>query len=158
MKKNMEKEETCTIKEYEDYYLKEYHDEEGKVVRDEAYLYDSDKWHHATDYFYDPQGNCVLQFEEMINSDLHLHFRSETHFRHEGVFYIVETVTRFLSTPIGQRDEKRIEVMSGTRCAARTYDLETGVLVSDELWDGDHCLREHRYGWPKKVGKQTTKK
>jgi hypothetical protein len=77
----------------------------------------------------------VLQFEEMINSDLHLHFRSETHFRYEGEFYIVETVTRFLSTPIGQRDEKLIEVMSGTRYAARTYDLETGALVSDELWD-----------------------
>ena len=37
MKKNMEKETTCTIKEYKDYYMKEYHDEAGKVVRLEAY-------------------------------------------------------------------------------------------------------------------------
>lgn len=139
----MEKETTCTITQYEGYHLKEYHDEADRVVRQEAYDDETGECYSTTNYIYDEQGQLIRESNEWKNGPLH--FREDIRYREKGDCHIVETVTRFVSSPIEQRDERRIEVHQGWRCAIRTYDLETGVLVGDELWDGDLCIQEHTY-------------
>ena len=143
MKKNMEKEERCTITQYEGYHIKEYRDEAGRAVRQEAYNDETGECYSTNEQFYDEQGQLIRESNEWKNGSLH--FLEDIRHREEGDFHIVETVTRFVSSPIGQRDERRIEVHLGWRCAARTYDLETGALVGDELYHGDTTIYEHTY-------------
>ena len=142
-KKEMEKKTPYTITKCKFFYTKNYHDTNGRTIRSEAYDNESDECYSTTDYFYDKQGNLVRETQDVNNEREHSH--TEVCHRDEGECHIIESVTRYANPKDGQRDEKRIEVYHGWRFAARIYDLETGALVSDELWDGEHCIRDHSY-------------
>ena len=139
----MENETTCTITKHKFFYTKEYHDTNGNVIRSEAYDNESGECYMTTDKIYDEQGRLVRETEDVNNEREHSH--TEVCHRDKGECHIIESVTRYENPKEGQRDERRIEVYRGWRFAARTYDLQTGSLVSDELWDGEQCIHEHDY-------------
>ena len=133
----MKEESNCTIKECRFFYIKEYHDTNGNIIRSEAYDNESDECYMTTDFFYDEQGCLVREVENVNNEREHSH--TDIYHHDEGDCHIIESVTRYENPQEGQRDEKRVEVYQDSRLAVRTYDLETGALISDELYDGDDC-------------------
>ena len=134
----MKEEPNCTIKKFKFFYTKDFHDTNGNVIRSEAYDNESDECYMTTDYFYDEYGRLIRE-EKIVNNERE-HSHTKTSFRDERDCHIIESITRYENPAPNQRDERRVEVYHDSRLAVRTYDLKTGELISDELYDGEECL------------------
>lgn len=133
----------CTIEEFPFARFKNYFDEVGNLVRCEMYNKRTNCCYMSIDYFYYKDNNLLRKIEEVNNEQEHS--QTETLFREEGEYGISESIKRYQNPTSEQRDERCIERYRDAQLSVKTYDLLTGKLICDELYEGDECLYYETY-------------
>ena len=123
------------------FYLRKHINEEGLVLRCEAFDNDTDHCYSVTQYFYNEQKRLIKEAIDVDNEQERSH--TEATWTYPDDWWIRESIKHYEYSAQGHRDERCIERYKDSIVIRDTYDLETGNLIDHETCSGEEELKEN---------------